>query len=153
MSLPVAPLAKRVPFGVSSASDAAVQPLRDLLAAFNEHDADAFAAVFSPDAWFINVLGHRLSGRTEIAEAHRYVFSTVLARSQMRCTDIASRSVNDRVAVVEAAWVSANPDPEVDDGADAPEARRGIMILLLERDDHDVWRIIHCSNSEYPGAA
>ena len=119
----------------------ALDVLDQLTTAFNAHDADAFASLFAPDAWFINVLGHRFSGRAEIAEAHRFVFSTVLASSRMRCTDIASRTVTDDVALIEAVWESIEDGPS--------ETRHGIMILVLRKGPGGEWAIAYCTNGDY----
>ncbi|RST29621.1 SgcJ/EcaC family oxidoreductase [Sphingomonas ginkgonis] len=55
-----------------------------LTAAWNAGDGDAFAAVFSPQADFVNVLGHHACGRDEIAAGHRGIFESVYKGSRNR---------------------------------------------------------------------
>ena len=138
MDLASAPLAARTELSLAPAPDAALAVVQELLAAFNEHDADAFAALFAPDAWFINVLGHRFSGRAEIAAAHRFLFSTVLAESHATSMDVVSRSLTDDVAVIEAVWDSAEQT-----------MRQGVMVLVLQRGDAREWTIVQCTNGDY----
>ena len=48
-----------------------------LQAAWNEGDAEAFAAEFTDDADFVNVRGDYASGRNSIAGGHAHIFSTI----------------------------------------------------------------------------
>jgi uncharacterized protein (TIGR02246 family) len=63
--------------------DQAVQRLVDaLVAAWNRHDAHAFAENFAADAEFTNVFGMLARGREEIERTHAKIFASFLKDSR-----------------------------------------------------------------------
>jgi uncharacterized protein (TIGR02246 family) len=54
--------------------------------AWNNADADAFAAEFTQDADFVNIRGEYFSGRQSVAEGHAHIFTGIYAGSTIRCT-------------------------------------------------------------------
>jgi uncharacterized protein (TIGR02246 family) len=72
--------------------------------AFNDKDADAFAALFTEDAEFVNVFGARMRGRAGIAEGHRRVFATTLVGSTLALEELDVLPLGDDVAVCHARW-------------------------------------------------
>jgi uncharacterized protein (TIGR02246 family) len=57
--------------------------VRELEAAWNRHDAAAFAAPFSADAEFIHILGGGGVGRAEIDAGHAALFRSIYADSEV----------------------------------------------------------------------
>lgn len=55
-----------------------------LEAAWNRQDTTGFAASFAPDAEFVHILGGHGTGRAGIEAAHRQLFATIYAGSQVR---------------------------------------------------------------------
>lgn len=122
-----------------------------LVEAYNGKDAEAFGALFTDDAQFVNVLGDRRRGRDEIAESHRQAFTTVLAGTSLcrEGLDVAALGSDLEVGVLE--WRRER-------AADAPPAGApagtGVMTLVARRDS-DGWRLAAASNvpvTEPPGA-
>ena len=72
--------------GIPNNSDEdAVHSLVDrFMAAWNDHDPHAFAAVFAEDADFTNVIGEGASGRENIEKFHAPMFSWVLKSDDFR---------------------------------------------------------------------
>ena len=51
--------------------------------AWNAHDMDAFAALFHPDATFVNRFGHYVSGVKAIVDLHRPIHETIYRDSTL----------------------------------------------------------------------
>jgi uncharacterized protein (TIGR02246 family) len=122
-----------------------VQPtdLVDRLAAtFNTKDADAFAALFTEDAEFVNILGQRMRRRGGIAAGHEIVFAKLLAGSRLNVTEIDVMPLGDDVAMMHATWTR-------DRLADATPATlppgTGIFTLVARRTDDD-WLLVGATN-------
>jgi uncharacterized protein (TIGR02246 family) len=52
--------------------------------AWNRGDAAAFAAAFTPDAYFVHILGHHGAGRDAIRAGHNAIFTTIYRGSTTR---------------------------------------------------------------------
>jgi len=74
------------------------------MAAWNRHDARAFAEVFSEDAEFVNWRGEGATGRAKVEEFHTPVFATVFSKSHQEYSDIKTRLIRPDVAAVDARW-------------------------------------------------
>jgi uncharacterized protein (TIGR02246 family) len=121
----------------------AVQELAHrLVDAFNEKDADAFAALFAEDAEFVNIFGGRMSGREGIAAGHRQVFATALTGSTLTMEDLDVLPVGDDVAVCHLRW-SRGRTAEATDTTLPPGA--GIFTLVGRRDG-DRWLLAAATN-------
>jgi uncharacterized protein (TIGR02246 family) len=68
--------------------------------AWNRHDMDALASVFSQDADFVNVIGQRWIGRNAIRAAHAANHATIFRASRLRMQDISVRFLKPDVAVM-----------------------------------------------------
>lgn len=53
-------------------------------AAWNAHDMQAFAALFTEDARFVNRFGHFVCGRTAIVDMHAPIHATIYADSTLQ---------------------------------------------------------------------
>jgi uncharacterized protein (TIGR02246 family) len=110
--------------------------------AFNDKDADAFAALFTEDAEFVNVFGARMRGRAGIAEGDRRVFATTLVGSTLALEELDVLPLGDDVAVCHARWRRGRT-------ADATPATlppgEGIFTLVGRRDG-DGWLLAAATN-------
>ncbi|WP_143543171.1 SgcJ/EcaC family oxidoreductase [Rhodococcus sp. NCIMB 12038] len=130
------------------APEAVVSVAQAFVDAFNAHDPSAIADLFVPTGWFVDVVGHRLSGRDEIREAHRFAFSKMMGAAHLDVTDLQSRPLGDRHAQIEIAWTTtghANPD-----GSRGHDDRHGLLVLTLGREsESDGWAIVAGANNDY----
>jgi len=73
---------------------------QSFIGAWNRHDMDAFAAIFSSDADFVNVVGQRWIGRDAIREAHAANHATIFKSSQLSMQEVSVRFLKSDVAVL-----------------------------------------------------
>ncbi len=118
--------------GGSEADRKAIRELMDqFAAAWNRHDAHAWAAIFAEDADFTNVRGVSASGRPDIEAFHVKVFQTMFKNSVIKFTDIKTRFVRPDVAGVDVHWeMEGATDPQ---GNPTP-GRRGLLNLMMTKD-------------------
>lgn len=121
------------------------------VAAFNAHDADAFADLFTEEAWYVDVVGHQLHGRDQVRCAHVGAFAGPLAGAHLDVTKIESRLVAPRVVHVEARWRSVGHVSTAADAAErlAPE-REGLLVLTLTRQSPSHrWAVAAGANQDF----
>jgi uncharacterized protein (TIGR02246 family) len=117
-----------------------------LTAAWNRHDAHAFAAVFSHDADFTNVFGMHVQGREAIERFHAPIFETMFRDSTLSALETRVRRLRPDVAAADVRWeMSGARDPY---GNEWP-LRRGLLSLVLTRDDGE-WSIAVMHNMDLP---
>jgi uncharacterized protein (TIGR02246 family) len=122
-------------------------------AAWNRHDAKAWASPFAPSAEFINILGTPFSGKPAIEGITSRIFATIFKAS------------HDSVAVEKITWVS--PDLAIahyvhavsgytalppgiqasDTGADGQGVLRTRMVYVLHRESDGTWVIVNGQNT------
>ena len=78
--------------------------VRALVAAWNRHDAHAFAEAFAEDADFTNVFGMVQKGRAGIEAGHAPVFKTMFKDSRLTVTETSVRMIRSDVAAVDVKW-------------------------------------------------
>jgi uncharacterized protein (TIGR02246 family) len=118
----------------------------DMIAAWNSHDAAAFAAAFAEDAEFTNVFGMVQIGRAGIEGAHAPIFKTMFKDSRLTATETRLRMIRPDVAAVDVRWkMSGARDPM---GNPWPE-RAGILnwVVTLHGDQ---WLIDVSHNMDLP---
>jgi len=109
---------------------AAIRQLQVLqAAAWNQHDARAFASLFADDGDAVNVTGSWWRGRPEIERKIREGFDVVFAQSKLTVTDVDVRFLGPSMAVAHVRWtmVGAKTPP------DTPEPREGIQLQILTK--------------------
>jgi uncharacterized protein (TIGR02246 family) len=72
--------------------------------AWNQHDAHAFAALFSEDAGFTNVRGTHVRGRTAVEEFHAPLFSGIFKGSHQTGQLRSVRFLKPDVAILDVDW-------------------------------------------------
>jgi uncharacterized protein (TIGR02246 family) len=92
---------RAAPEGRQNEDDQAVRALPDRLAtAWASGDADAYAALFTPDADYILFDGSHSRGPAEIAASHRPVFEQFMTGSRLVVESVAVRFLADGIAVI-----------------------------------------------------
>jgi len=74
--------------------------VRQLEAAWNAMNGDAFAAPFTDDADFVTIRAEHFRGRSAIAAGHTAIFRTIYAGSTCHFTVEAARLLHPEVALV-----------------------------------------------------
>jgi uncharacterized protein (TIGR02246 family) len=122
--------------------------LEDVPAAFvdawNRHDMQAFTALFTEDANFVNVVGMWWRSQAEIEAAHATAHATVFRNSRLDGGAASVIKLRPGVAAVHMAWeLTGQTGP--DGKPSAP--RRGILLLVLT-EEGDGWRIRVAQNTD-----
>lgn len=136
-----------LPGGESAAQEKDISAIRELQArqaeAWNRHDADAYADLFTEDGDVVNVLGWLWRGRAEIRSKLTEAFAFVFRDSRLTITQVDVRFLEPRLAVAHVRWTleGAKAPP----GAPAPP-REGIQLQVL-RKPADRWLIESFQNT------
>jgi len=140
--------------GVPSASVAADRQINDEVGvnavvsgfedAWNRHDMDAFAMLFSTDADFVNVIGMRWVGRDAIKQHHAASHATIFRASTLKIGDTTVHFLKADVATARSVWTLSGITSET--GQLAP-TRTGILTHVLERIDGH-WLIVLTQNTD-----
>ena len=89
----------------SVADKAAIKAIMSALVdAWNVHDAKTYAALFTEESDFVNVMGLWMQGRSEIERGHAQVFATFLSESHLTIQDIQSKFLKPDVAILHCTW-------------------------------------------------
>jgi len=86
----------------STDTAAVMAVMTSLIDAWNRHDMDAFANLFTEDADFVNVVGTRWIGRDAIGKAHAATHATIFKNSQLTLKDSSLRFLKSDIAVLRA---------------------------------------------------
>ncbi len=133
--------------GTNEQSENAIKKLIDsFIAAWNLHDARAFAETFAPDADFTNVFGMRAEGRDAIEQFHAPIFETMFRDSCLSETGMHIRFLRPEIAAIDVCWeMTGARDPE----GRAWPLRRGLMNLIVIRVGAE-WSIAVMHNMDLP---
>jgi uncharacterized protein (TIGR02246 family) len=111
--------------------------------AWNAHDIHAYAALFTPGADVINVLGWHWLSRAELEEKLGRGFRFVFANSQLTIDDVSVEFVKPDVAVAFVRWTLTGALSPTG-GSDIPQ--QGIQTQVLVRHAGE-WSISHFQNT------
>jgi uncharacterized protein (TIGR02246 family) len=132
-----------VPASAQQQDDAAIRQVQVLqAAAWNRHDAQAYASLFTEDGDAVNLVGRWWRGRPEIERRLREGFEVVFARSTLTITDVDVRFLGPNTAIAHVRWtmVGAKTPPNT------PEPREGIQLQILTKQVGG-WLIASCQNT------
>lgn len=119
------------------------------VAAWNDRDATALAALFDEDADFVNVVGIWWRRRRAIEKAHDYALKRFFRDSRITVETVSEKHLGTDAAIVHGLWHMTGqraPDDTV------LEPRRGVILLVLRRSG-DGWSIAAAQNTDIvPGA-
>jgi uncharacterized protein (TIGR02246 family) len=127
--------------------DKAIEDLvRGIEAAWNRHDARAFAQAFAEDAEFTNVFGMVQKGRAGIEAAHAPIFKTMFKDSRLTVVETRVRLIRPDVAAVDVKWTMTGArDPH---GNPWPE-RTGLLNWIVTKHG-ERWLIDVSHNMDLP---
>ncbi len=132
----------------AAASGADVAAIAELQArqaeAWNRHDADAYADLFTEDGDVVNVLGWWWRSRAEIRSKLTAAFAFVFRESRLTITEVEVRMLDSRIAVAHVRWT--RDGAKVPPGAPRPP-REGIQLQVLRKDDAGRWLIASFQNT------
>ena len=113
--------------------------------AWNRHDADGIAALFTRDATFVNVVGFWWTSQRQIRFNHAYGFEHMFSHSTMSLTKVSTRLLGQDVAVVVASWqMSGQVAPDGTQGGE----RTGVFSLTVVRHADGQWLAVHAHNTD-----
>jgi uncharacterized protein (TIGR02246 family) len=131
----------------SAAQGADIAAVRDVqaqqAAAWNRHDAAAYAELFTKDGDVVNVLGWWWKGPTEIQSKLSDAFVYVFRESTLTITEVDVRFLDPKCAVAHVRW--SMEGAKVPPGAPAPP-RSGIQVQVLQKQG-DRWQIATLQNT------
>ena len=111
--------------------------------AWNDHDAEAAAALIMPEVDFINVFGRWLKGKKEFIDHHRQLHAMQMRNSTWSNLDYEARFIGDDLAILHLEWmVQGDEDP---DGTPR-RTRCGVFTWILIRTESS-WRILAAHNT------
>jgi uncharacterized protein (TIGR02246 family) len=112
-------------------------------AAWNAHDAAAYADLFTPEGDVVNVVGWWWKGKEEIRQKLTDAFALVFKDSRLTITEVDVRKLSSDIAVAHVRWTmtGALAPP----GEPAPP-QAGIQLQVLVRGE-DGWRIASFQNT------
>ena len=120
--------------------------VRDLMGAWNLHDARTFAALFAPDADFTNVVGMFFHGREEIERFHAPLFASRFVQSHQSAEDVRIRWLAPELASVDVRWAMTGVRDER--GQERP-VRHGVLHIVASKRSGK-WEIDVVHNTEVP---
>ena len=114
------------------------------IAAWDSRDGDQIAALFTPDADFVNVTGLWWHGRAAIAKPHDYALNSFFADSHLRAGRTETRPLGPDAAIVRSRLtLSGQTAP---DGRTAGD-RQTILTFVLQRQT-DGWLAVSAQNTD-----
>jgi len=124
--------------------DAVEAIVRKIIDAWNRHDMDAFANLFTDDADFVNVRGARWIGRHTIREAHAAVHATIFRNSQLSLRASSVRFLRPDVAVARSVTEVTG---QINPSGETLPPRSAVLTLVMMNVDGK-WMIVVAQNTD-----
>ena len=123
--------------------DAIRQVITETTAAFNLHDAKAFARYYTPDAWLVTVRGESMAGTAEIENELASIFESRAKSAKLETLDVSIRFIRPDVALAHVLnELSGLKSPN----GELLPAHRELSIRVLVKND-GVWRVTAFHNT------
>lgn len=122
-------------------------------AAWNRHDAKAWASPFQPSAEFINILGTPFSGKPAIEGITTRIFASIFKDSHDSVTVRKIVMVTPELAIVHyehavSGYTALPPGIQPSEvGADGKGVLRTLMVYVLQRGADGTWMIVNGQNT------
>ena len=113
--------------------------------AWNERDAAKIAALFDPDAEFINVTGLWWHSREAIEKAHAYGLGTIFRTSQLTLLRVKLKYLAENIAVLQAKMKLSGQTPTA--SVQKPGIRNNIFTFVVHRKERH-WRCASAHNTD-----
>jgi len=98
--------------------------------AWNLHDAEAYARLFTPDADIVNVLGWHWKGRRELAGKLARAYASVFRNSRLHIEAVATRFLRPEIAVAHVRWSMTGAQSADGRQSDTPTAGIQTQVLI-----------------------
>ena len=119
--------------------------VKTLTDSWNTHDMSTYAAQFTDDADFINVLGMHSRGRAEIESLHVTIHRTIFRNSTLKTLSCSLRPLAPGIALAHINWEMTGH--EIPPGAPFGKVRHGVVTgVFVEQDGK--WRIRAFHNTD-----
>ena len=129
--------------GAPADLEAIRQVITETTAAFNLHDAKAFARYYTPDAWLVTVRGESMAGTAEIENELTSIFESRAKSAKLETLDVSIRFIRPDVALAHVLnELSGLKSPS---GGLLP-AHRELSIRVFVKND-GVWRVTAFHNT------
>ena len=122
-------------------------------AAWNRHDANAWASPFQPAAEFINILGTPFSGKAAIEQITTRIFGSIFKESHDSVTVRKIVFVTPELAIVHyehavSGYTALPPGIQASEtSADGKGVLRTLMVYVLQRGADAKWTIVNGQNT------
>jgi uncharacterized protein (TIGR02246 family) len=97
--------------------------------AWNQHDAKAYASLFTDDGEIVNVIGWWWKGRAEIEKKLTDAYAFVFRESVLTVTDVQVKFLTPEIAVAHVKWTMTGARTP----KGLPEPQQGIQIQVLQK--------------------
>jgi uncharacterized protein (TIGR02246 family) len=124
--------------------DSVVAVVRKIIDAWNRHDMDAFANLFTEDADFVNVRGVRWIGRRAIKDAHATTHATIFKNSRLSLQESSVRFLHPDVAVARSVTEVTG---QLNADGDALPPRSAMLTLIMMKLEN-AWMIVVAQNTD-----
>jgi uncharacterized protein (TIGR02246 family) len=138
----------------ASDADADIRALiADQAAAWNRHDAKAWASPFQPSAEFINILGTPFSGKPAIEGITARIFASIFKDSRDSVAVRKIIMVSPALAIVHyehavSGYTALPPGIQPSEmDAEGKGVLRTLMVYVLQRDTNGKWTIVNGQNT------
>lgn len=126
-----------VPCRAQTADEKIKTIVQRFMAAWNSHDAKAFAALFTRDADVTNWTGRTVRGRDQIEESMAPLFATAFSKSHQNASAISIRFIRPDVAAVDVGWTMTGV---LEKDGSSRDDRNGLLNFVMVKDT-DQWEI------------
>ena len=127
-----------------SGTEAARAAVSSFETAWNAHDMDAFAELFTEDADFVNVGGTRWQGRARIKEVHAAMHATGFKPSRLTIVDTTIKALSNDVVAARSLW---RLEGQLTQRGTPDTPRKGILTNILVRQG-SAWKIAVTQNTD-----
>lgn len=119
-------------------------------AAWMARDAAALAALFAPDADFVNVVGLWWHDRAAIEAAHAYGLRTIFPDSTLRVGRVKTRTLGPDAAIIHTRLHLSGQNAHATAGTAAP--RQSVMTFVMARTAQG-WHCVAAQNTDIVAGA
>ena len=127
--------------------------IADQAAAWNRHDAKAWASPFQPSAEFINILGTPFSGKPAIEGITSRIFASIVKNSRDSVTVRKIIMVSPELAIAHyehavSGYTALPPGIQPSEmDAEGKGVLRTLMVYVLQRGTNGTWTIVNGQNT------
>ena len=130
---------------ITSLIEAVADLIRRHETAWNTHDRAAFESLFTEDADFVNVIGQRAIGRTQIGADFEQIHRSFMRSTQIKILSWDTRVIDDHAAIVRLRWEMTGM--QTVPGRNTPDVRHGLL-TYVEVQRQGEWKVTAVQNTD-----